>query len=61
MAYFRTDNTEGFDADDLKALNDRFEEAIYLPIDALLAMSEIEIKSWHDHQAELVLADFATP
>ncbi len=59
MTRFRTDNTEGFDASDLKVLNERFEDAIYLPTDVLLAMSEIEIKSWHDHQAELVLADFA--
>lgn len=61
MAYFRTDNTEGYSAADLKVLNERFEDAIHLPIDALLAMSEIEIQSWHQHQGELMLADFDAP
>lgn len=58
MTRFTQHNTEGYSAHDLDVLNARFEDAIYLPLDALGAMNDMEIKSWHDHMAEQVLADF---
>lgn len=58
MDRFRTDNTEGYSCSDLALLNERFLDAVYLPPDALARMSDIERKSWEDHCAEQVLADF---
>lgn len=58
MPRFTADNTEGYSAHDLAVLNNRFEDEVYLPPEARLAMSDSEIKSWHDHCAEQVLADF---
>jgi hypothetical protein len=54
---FTRDNTENYTAAELAVLNERFEDAIHLPADALAAMSDIERRSWEDHQAEQVLAD----
>ena len=60
MAHFTNDNTDGYSSRDLAVLNERFEDAIYLPVDALAAMSEIEIKSWHDHQVRVGPGRFRT-
>ena len=58
MTRFTADNTEGYSAADLAVLNARYDADVYLPPDALARMSEIGIKSWQDHVAELTLADF---
>lgn len=58
MTRYTRDNTEGCSAAALATLNVLFGEAVYLPAEALASMSDIEIKSWHDHCADRVLADF---
>jgi hypothetical protein len=58
MARFRQDNTEGYSDSDLAALNRLYEEAVYLPADALERMNDLERGSWEDHCAEQVQADF---
>lgn len=58
MPRYTTDNTEGYSKLDLMTLNLRYEEAVYLPSDALARMNDIEIKSWQDHVLERVLTDF---
>lgn len=58
MARFRQDNTEGYSDADLAILNARFDEAVYLPPDALERMGDLERGSWEDHCAEQVMADF---
>lgn len=58
MTRFTDDNTEGYSAADLAILNRRFLDEVYLPADATPTMDSIEEKSWHDHCAERVLADF---
>lgn len=54
MAYFRTDNTEGYDADDLAALNCAWQS---LPCVVLDEEDDIATKSMLDHiSAELLAA-----
>lgn len=58
MERFRHDNTEGYSAADLRALNERYAELVYLPPDALARMGDLEVGSWRDYCAELVQAAF---
>lgn len=58
MERFRQDNTEGYSDADLRALNERYAEAVYLPPDTLERMGDLAVWSWEDHCAEQVLADF---
>lgn len=60
MARFNMANTEGYSLRDLDVLNGQFDDAVWLPTSAREAMSDIELKSWEDHTAERVLADFDT-
>ena len=57
---FTPENTEGYTAADLIALNAAYESAVYLPPDAVTKMGDMELGSWRDHTAEQVLADFDT-
>lgn len=58
MPRFTKDNTQGYTDAQLAFLNNQFEEEAYLPASALARMSDTEIKSWQDHMAERVLAEF---
>jgi hypothetical protein len=51
-------HTHGYSDQDLIALNAEYEVEVYLPADALAAMTDWERRSWEDRCAEQVLADF---
>jgi hypothetical protein len=58
MPRFRQDNTEGYSDADLVALNEAYEQAMADNYSEGLVPDSIEYKSWQDHVAERVQADF---
>lgn len=58
MARFTDQNTEGYSAEDLAFMNDQFCREMARQGVTMVQMDDLARKSYEDHLAELILADF---